>query len=579
MRDLVVSLPSVLKPEWWRGRVDAFWALRRSDQVVLVVSAIVALLSLNWGIGAIRAFPRATIDDAYIIFRYAENILRHGQPVWTIDAPRVEGFTGQLLLVIYTALLGLRLTPDAAALLAGVFGYILTLFSMLLLVRRFGRKAPLSMALTVAIFTTTPFIYMHVVGGLETLLYAGVLVGFLATLHHALMQGSPRAQHEASIAGLIAAITRPEGVLALIIAPVCVVGERLLVGDRVGARQAAVRMIRSGWLPFLLFSLIRSIYYGDFLSNAYHVKAGEFFLPEMNTFKAFVWEGLFTPTVVTVAIVLAVWWLARRVPMPKHRDASTRAALFVLVAAVVIAFVPVFVYVRSVLVMNYSYRFYIPTYAVALAVLMAFTARAETRFALRGSFSAAGVGSRVVGVMLALVAAYFALAQITVDKNRHLVEEMEWGREYKLLMDTEHVPLGKWLKGNLPEGEWVVVIEDAGAVPYYSQRPCIDWGALNDRIITAIDLDLRAGRITAEKAYDRRFDYVFSYMPGAFVMTSIRPDYVARSAGMPPGSAPPDALLADPRMQGYSQVKTWTGGTGYYLILFLRNDIVGKVAL
>ncbi|HLZ09167.1 MAG TPA: hypothetical protein VKT80_11300, partial [Chloroflexota bacterium] len=42
-------------------------------------------------------YPRWTVDDAYIVFRYAKHLVEHGQLTWTVGADPVEGYTGIVL--------------------------------------------------------------------------------------------------------------------------------------------------------------------------------------------------------------------------------------------------------------------------------------------------------------------------------------------------------------------------------------------------------------------------------------------------------------------------------------------------
>src|SRR3954465_2857630 len=67
--------------EW--ARAPAHWGLT----VCLVATLAVATAQF-------LRFPRATVDDAFITYRYAENLARHGELTFNVGGNPVEGYTG-----------------------------------------------------------------------------------------------------------------------------------------------------------------------------------------------------------------------------------------------------------------------------------------------------------------------------------------------------------------------------------------------------------------------------------------------------------------------------------------------------
>ena len=45
-------------------------------------------------------FPKWTVDDAFITYRYAANLADHGELNWNVGEDPVEGYTGVLLPVV-----------------------------------------------------------------------------------------------------------------------------------------------------------------------------------------------------------------------------------------------------------------------------------------------------------------------------------------------------------------------------------------------------------------------------------------------------------------------------------------------
>jgi arabinofuranosyltransferase len=83
--------------------------------VVIIVVTILAV------------FPKWTVDDAYITFRYANNLVRHGEFTFNVGEDPVEGYTGVLLPLGIALAMWIGIAPE---LMANFIGMIL-LFAIL----------------------------------------------------------------------------------------------------------------------------------------------------------------------------------------------------------------------------------------------------------------------------------------------------------------------------------------------------------------------------------------------------------------------------------------------------------------
>ena len=54
-------------------------------------------------------------DDAYITFRYAENLALHGELTWNLGEDPVEGFTSMSWVLVHAPLIALGLDPVPGA--------------------------------------------------------------------------------------------------------------------------------------------------------------------------------------------------------------------------------------------------------------------------------------------------------------------------------------------------------------------------------------------------------------------------------------------------------------------------------
>ena len=212
----------------------------------------------------VRAAWFFTIDDAYITFRYSDNLAAGHGPVWNVGEDPVEGFTNFLWMLWHTpfALLGLDL-PLVAKLTSLTVGAA----ALVLLVRychqRYGLISALVAGGAYVVFIPT---YFHVTSGLETIAFAtllrrAVIVGLKA------INGQPVRTWEPPLLLVLAGMLRPEGVLAALpafTAWLCI--NRLNRTTWLWTGGAAV--LGAGYFTW------RWTYYGHLFPNTFYVKFG-----------------------------------------------------------------------------------------------------------------------------------------------------------------------------------------------------------------------------------------------------------------------------------------------------------------
>ncbi len=212
------------------------------------------------GLWANRAFYH---DDAFIMLRYARNLLQGKGSVWN-PGERVEGYTSFLHLMLTAAAgaLGVDLLTAARLVSALAFGLLVWV-----VLAAGAREASGAWRWLPAAATATAWpLLIWIEGGLETALFSLLITAGLAlTLRAAESPG------RAAAAGLhfaLAALTRPEGLLFAAVA-----GLWLAVEGRKQRRGAPVMAFGSALLVLLLpHELWRLSYYGDPLPNTWYVK-------------------------------------------------------------------------------------------------------------------------------------------------------------------------------------------------------------------------------------------------------------------------------------------------------------------
>jgi hypothetical protein len=233
------------------------------------VASIVALAALvGFAAYQVHSFWENGIDDAYITYRYADN-LRAGNGLVFNAGERVEGTSSFLLTFVLAVVLALGGEPHLWAKLLGGASFCGLVIATYVLGRHLYRghgRQTLSLGAAALVAAATPLAF-YSTGGLETDLYALVLM-WAVTLQIRKTPGWPY------LWGVVA-MTRPEG---MAFAVLCIGIEWVseLVEERSlyrASRRAAGHLVRflAVFGPVLIF---RVAYYGELLPNSVIAKSG-----------------------------------------------------------------------------------------------------------------------------------------------------------------------------------------------------------------------------------------------------------------------------------------------------------------
>jgi hypothetical protein len=230
------------------------------------IFAIAAILALAYG--TTLALHRAwTCDDAFISFRYAENLSRGLGLVYN-QGERVEGYSNFLWTMWLAAGLRVGADPEKWSIAWGAFFYGLTLSLLACNALRMRSEIPaLPLILPIAALLGAAHAEWNIfgTGGLETSLYT-----CLAVLAYVLVVPRDVGPWRVAAAGLVlalAAMTRPDGPLLA-----GLVGIFVLAAGPSGLRRSAIltAAFLAIWGPFTIWRLS---YYGDFFPNPYYAKS------------------------------------------------------------------------------------------------------------------------------------------------------------------------------------------------------------------------------------------------------------------------------------------------------------------
>lgn len=402
-------------------------------RILSIVFIAISLASLAYAVIMIRAFPRWLVDDAFIIFRYAENLAERGELNWNPGENPTEGYTGIALPWLLSLAIKLGIPPIIATHLIGVSSYFLGAVLIVLILRGFN----LGSAVALALYFTAPFLYIHAWSGLETTMFVTAVLFAIFTFTR-----SYKRLFVLSL--LLLSAARPEGVLLSIL---------LLAVFRPFSLETALLYI----IPCAIYFVCRWAYYGRLLPNTFYAKtAGGLNTAAAKNLRYFSLKYMKLPAL--LAIIYTSWQSIKN-----HRRLISSIALF--------AGASIAVYSSSNLTMNFYYRFLVPLYPLLLLTVGA-------------NLSNAKIDAKVV-----ILAALLIPPQIRTNINRDVMKkERTYASSHYRLLKDEHIKIGKLLNEKMPPTEWLVVYRDAGAIPYYSKLKTVDFGGLNDEYLTGEDL-------------------------------------------------------------------------------------------
>ncbi|MEM7308106.1 MAG: hypothetical protein AAF682_15615 [Planctomycetota bacterium] len=415
---------------------------------------------------ALTFLGAAPLDDEYILYRYAHNLLA-GEGLVFNAGERVEGYTQPLWLLLLSAARALGLAPVAATRLLGIASAALAVYATAEAWRlRFPRARVPAPALLLA---ALPAFAFHAVAGLGTPLLAALLACWAWAWARDEERGAPGLL-PAALLGL-AGLARPEAVVFLV--------PYLAVEAQRGrlARALPALVPLAGWTAF------RVAYYGRLLPITYHVKK----LPPLVDL-GYGLDYLVRATLecgVLVAALLALFALARN-PVSLGRALGTAALGAVL-------------HVGYVLWVGGDYmpfaRFSLPALPLLLIAACA---------GLRGRFLRRPAALRAFLIAALLLPQWTQLGPRSEVFALHEANEERW------------IAVGQTLAERVAPGTSVAV-SAVGAIGFHSELPIVDLLGMTNHAIAEAAPDL----VIEIKGHHRHdADWVLAQRPDLIVLGS-----------------------------------------------------------
>jgi len=228
--------------------------MKRRDLLIFLIATLIFLIF-------VAIFFEYSIDDAFITFRYAENLADGHGLVFNPDGNAVEAYSNFLWLLILSLLYSIGLPTYLSAKIVGIILFILAGYLwMKLLAEKYDKYIPWAGAL----FLAQPITAFWAVSGLELGLYSLLLVLFIRAVIN--KSGC------LPVWGGLLILNRPEG---FIITSVIILAA--WVGDKInGEKTGRFYFIHLGLMIVVLATLIffRTQVFGWPMPNTYYMKLG-----------------------------------------------------------------------------------------------------------------------------------------------------------------------------------------------------------------------------------------------------------------------------------------------------------------
>jgi len=235
---------------------------RLSFIATLIIGAVVI-----FGIGS--AISKAWLsDDAFISFRYAENLSNGNGLVYNVGE-RVEGYTNFLWTTTLAGGMHLGISPEVLSKALGLLSF--AILAGLLFCHSYKRRKSLSSAflpLAALALLLTRDMQVFATSGLETAFFTMLIFAAYETI---VWRESRSAYLIGGLLLTCASLTRPDG---LVLYATAIVFVQLFSASPMAERtRAAIALLLPGLLIYVPYFLLRWQYYGQFFPNTYYAKS------------------------------------------------------------------------------------------------------------------------------------------------------------------------------------------------------------------------------------------------------------------------------------------------------------------
>jgi hypothetical protein len=411
--------------------------------VILVGAAFYQSIFFNW-----------TNDDAFISFRYAENLINGNGLVFN-PGEKVEGFSN-FLWVITLALF--NLLGISSLVISKAISFFISIALILLVIktaRVFGLSKAYSALSALALVLSSSIAY-YAMSGLETILYAFLLL--LAVYMNKYLEKELDQKYLYALYGVLlaAALTRPEGILFMLFTSLYHAVQKIMKKNYFKIKTL-VKVQAPFYLTYGLFIIFRYLYYSDLLPNTYFAKPqGTFVDPGLSALYTNLTKSLLSGSYLLIPIL---FYLVKKQYLKTY-------------------FYPLFFCFIQLIFMSYTGdwmafgRFFLP--ALPLTLILFFAILDHLKYPVSSS------SFKFLKYLIPAAALILFLSTNIFQARTALTHQEDY--PYLVMNSKRLINIGNWLDQNYPEST-IIATKRQGAIPFYSKMRSIDLLGLTEKNI------------------------------------------------------------------------------------------------
>jgi arabinofuranosyltransferase len=407
--------------------------LQCSDNNRRLILILASVFSLCFVLGSYK-LSDFVLDDAFITFRYSQNLASGHGIRWNLDEGPLEGFTSFSWMLL-----------NAAAIKAGfdplLFSQLLSVASALLAIWLIGarpRAHPLAASIGMAGLALSPAFALITVSGMETA-FCALLVLLFSLCSLSLEDNFTRNTIWLFLLALVCFLSRYDLVAFFVPVIIC---------------HLAMQLARRQWRELGTFSSLavvslalassylvwKSIYYGDLFPTSFYVKLRGFCLPGLEYVLGFMAQAAFPYLIISLLLLSVTPYEYMRHVLPVGAGLACFSSFFLLVEPI----------------QGFLWRFLMPIYPLLLLLFVVLASHADP-------FSLFARGRPLAILAAALLLAY----------PLHTLQET-WSTK-RGRNSTDRVAVGRALAGL----QGSLFTSESGALPYFSGWKAADVKGLN----------------------------------------------------------------------------------------------------
>jgi len=208
-----------------------------------------------------------TVDDAYISFRYVDNLAQGKGMVFNIGE-RQEGYSNFLWIILLGIFAWGGISPVISSKLLSIMFGIGIFFLTYNFSRLFNKKNTSPSYITLFLLASSTSLVLWTASGMETVFYTFLL---LLASYLFLRECEGKGAYSSAVCFLLLALTRPEGIIFFVLPVLFRMYDLLNPNSHFNRRSFCIYLLIF-FLPFSAYILWKYLYFGSIIPNPFYAK-------------------------------------------------------------------------------------------------------------------------------------------------------------------------------------------------------------------------------------------------------------------------------------------------------------------